>query len=1545
MRIGLLFVLVFGLSLQSAGAQRLDSFPQNPAEYIVTLGNFMTANKQKILEETFKEFSQVYSSGMFTKAEQLKIQEVSNEMLNRRMTPAPFFSVYLNTLPIVKKMESQPGAFLDWHDLVERMLERQDDFKRDDFLQFLRFSEGFYERRTLHYSEAGTSWFVLGGEEQWLFDEEPILELQNIDLVARRSGSDSLRIFQTSGQLFPARNLWKGKAGRVTWERTDLGRDVYADLSTYTLDTKRSIYEANNAKLYYPLYFGSEAVVGDFTDKLVAGGVKGGVSYPRFSSKNTYLDIADVGDGIKLRGGIELEGATVYAMGDGSRKAEVEVRVEDKNKVDKLIGKSSRFVVRREELVVGEGVETTIFFDQDSLYHPSVNMRLIIPERKVMLTRGKRGSDRNPFYHSRNAVNIDAEYMDISLDTDSMVIGKPTLSFSNKADVVFESLDYFDATTYRRFQNIATANPLAIMYATSKQEGTRFIDAEVVAKRINSKFTVDNIQTLIYDLVAQGFVNYDSESQEIELKEKVENYVLASQKKVDYDRLRILSRAKGANAMMNSKTGTVNIFGVSGVEFSTAQRVAAVPDSSQLTLKGDRNLDFDGRVFAGYSVIEGKDFHFEYEPFHIRLDSVDNFNLFVPKMDEYDSDGRPKAYSIASQIEGFSGVLLIDAPGNKSGREQIPLFPSLQSKGTSYVFYERDSTQEGAYGRDSFYFEIEPFSFDHLDAFTEDDLEFEGKLVSGGIFPDIDETLRLQEADKSLGFTTSTPDEGYEAYGDRGNYAGDVTLSNEGLLGKGKLKYLGADVESEDLAFTPNKATASADRFDLEEDRTPDKEVPQVGGEDVKIEWRPYVDSMYVRSEKEAFDIYQSDDHDFEGMLILTPGGLKGNGSLEWSKAGMTSDYVDFGAYSAYADTASVRIRSLETDERLALETSNVRADLDFDEQKGKFKANDDVGSTELPYNEYLTSITEFTWDMEGAFISFKDPRGTLGRFTSLHSDQDSLTFEGEEAFFNLKTSLLEIEGVPYIVSADAFVYPDSGHVEILPHAKMRRLENARIVADTLNKNHVINRATVDITGRRTYKASGFYEYNIGNREQEFELSDIVGAPVGKGKYSDKAVETRAKGQVTASDSFYIDHKTRFQGTINLSAQNKNLYFDGFARLDIDRQPRASWFTISSEGDKQDLAISFKEPKNKEGIPLRTGFFLSRETADAYASIMAPLPFRKDRAILPVTGVFKYDEADDKFLFGDSTKVLFNELKGNMVIYNNSNGKVYGEGRLGIGTALGGVKLDAVGRVYGELVEQSAEAIEEVLEEPEEEAQNLIMLAEEEEEPDTTATNPEEIQRLVQLPPVKVEAMMGINMRIPPQLLKIVANDFKSASFDASAVGYMDDIDFFRRSLVELFPESKERTQALEGMALGYLDLPKKINPYEMVFARMPMKWNPEYQSFVSTENTTGLISLADASINKQAFVRLECRMPSSGDDDRLYLYLKSPSELFYFFGYKQGILSVCSNNTVFMQEIEKMKEKDLIYKLDNGMIFEIQAVELSTASTFLRRVENAAKD
>jgi hypothetical protein len=104
-------------------------------------------------------------------------------------------------------------------------------------------------------------------------------------------------------------------------------------------------------------------------------------------------------------------------------------------------------------------------------------------------------------------------------------------------------------------------------------------------------------------------------------------------------------------------------------------------------------------------------------------------------------------------------------------------------------------------------------------------------------------------------------------------------------------------------------------------------------------------------------------------------------------------------------------------------------------------------------------------------------------------------------------------------------------------------------------------------------------------------------------------------------------------------------------------------------------------------------------------------------------------------------------------------------------------------------------------------------------------------------------------------------------------------------------------------------------------------------------EDKNGIVSIGGEPINKVLTCHVEFKMPSN-EDDRLYIYLKSPSELFYFFGFKQGILSITSNNPSFMEAFDKLKPKDLIQKMDDGETYEIQAVDAGSANQFLRRVK-----
>ncbi len=1503
----LLILLAVWFACQSSQAQRLEKFSEDPTAFVKELQGYMTAGKNSQMEAVFKDFEKAVKSGIFSPDEMERIRQTGDKMLNQRMTASPYFAGYLKSLPIVRNDELGESRFKNWHIILDSLLSNIENRKLKPYQDFLDFSYGFFSQNALRISSLGTNWLFNASRYDLVYaDKRPLIKFDKLDLIANR-GRDSILIKSTAGIFYPVEEVWEGKGGIVTWERNGLGKEVYAELGEYSFEAKNSLYEVKEATLHYPLFFGNTSIQGAFSDKLISQNDATGGSYPRFESKEEVLDIKNIGKGVHFRGGFRLQGTTVYGFGSKKNRAILSLS----NNRDQLVyrGMAVLFAIRQEERIVAEGVESVLYFDQDSIYHPSVNIRFDIPTRQLQLSRGKRGSDRNPFFSSLYQINIDAEKIDYLVDADSILIGKKSLGIAKSATpILFESLGYFHEGDLRRLQNIADSNPILLMNSAYEETGSRVMDAEFLAQKLNPKFSVENITSLLYDLVSKGFINYDADEQKVELKDKIFHYTNASQKKVDYDNLKISSETDETNAVIDLKQESAQINGVTSIELSALQRVGIRPFNEQITMKKNRDIDFDGRLFAGFSVAEGRDFHFDYDKFQVNMDSTRYFDLFLAT-GENDKEGKPLAFSIGSRLEHLNGVMLIDAPSNKSGREDIRIFPSLESKDKSYVYYDYKNTQGGAYTRDSFYFQLNPFSFNSLDNFTKDDIHFKGAMYSSDIFPVFEETLLVRE-DSSLGFFTKTPKEGFPNYSGKGNFLGSIDLSNRGFLGQGTLNYLGATMDSEDLVFKPRQLTGSAERFDLDEERK-GLEVPQVRGFDVTIDWRPYQDSMYVTSKEAPFELYKEGRHTLRGTLILTPGGLKGRGLFDWDKASMTSNLFSFGAHSAQADTTDLKIKAFNTEE-LALSTSNLNGRADFDDQKGVFKANAEFLTTVLPYNQYETSFNEFDWDMAEETVNFRAQEGKLGRFLSIHPDQDSLRFQGKSALYDLKTNLLKIGGVPYIVASDAFIYPETGDIEIQPGAVMTQLTNARIVADTVNQYHVINRATVDILGRKEYRASGFYEFNIGDKQQEIEFAEILGTRVGAGARSEKRSVTRATGEISERQDFYIDQKTKFLGTISLSAEKPNLGFKGFAQLQSETLPARHWFSTNFEGDKNDLAIAYDKPLNPEGEQLFTGLYLSKEMATLYPRVMMPLYLRKDRPIFPVTGIMKYDKKGDKFIFGDSLRMLGGAtvLKGNQLSYDNKTGKIEMDGVFTLGSGLKSVSVDAAGALktsFGETV------IDSVL--------------------GATAMNSK----------IDMEVMLGAKLVIPDKLLDIMLTDFKSSTFDATPIVYAKDMPFYRKAISQMFPNNDDIRKAVDGISLGSLTLPKKFNPYTFLFDKVPLIWDSDYQSFVSSKSKLGLTSVNGEMLNTNITAYIEVRMPTN-EDDRFYIYLKSPSQLFYFFGYQQGILNVVSSNTRFMDELLGMKDKNRIFKLPDGDTYEIQPVEPSTAQAFVNRAEAAGQ-
>ncbi len=1552
------FLLAAILVSNFSFAQKLSDLPPDtdPAGFSEALEVFMNASGNRTAKDAYANFAGVYFGGGFNEAQQKRIASTSVLLAKKRISSATGFKYYLDLLPFLGgTVDKENPAFAGFHDGLDLFLQDPDS-RTGEIVKALQNAEAYLAKKRLDANLGAEGWLVVGGAPNFLYEDGSwMMKLDTIQQLVGLGKKDTITIDETELLV----NLGEGKAhgsgGRTDWQRQNLPEEVFAILVSYNIELNRTLYKADSAQLQFPEYFDDKILVGKFTDKVEPGGARSGGEYPQFISDDGFVEIQNVGEGIDLMGNFELRGNTVYAIGVSGRKAQVTLGVENKVGVKKVKAKADRFSIKAGETIAGQGVNTTIYFGEDSLTHPSVTLRVQVEERIAQLSRSASSADRSPFTHSLNNMHIYADRMDVYLDRDSAVVGRKTVSFEEKSDVVFESTDFFNEGDYNRMRDISSRNPLDVIYAfrNSPEGGNDIVDADVLAKKFDPRMKAADIQPLLFDLQTKGFLLYDSQSKLVELLPKIAHFVRANREEIDYDKLRFISNTSSVNAYLDLKSGEVRIDDVKPIEFNRQKQIAVKPLGNQLTVKGDRNFDFDGNIYAGGMVFQGKDFHFEYDPYRIKLDSVRYFDLFLPIDDTFGEGMKRK--STGSRIEHLSGYLLIDAPKNKSGTEDIPYFPSLQTKSNSYIYYDQADTT-ASYNREDFYFQLEPFSLNGMDSLISTQVELDGKLFSGGIFPDMEESLTIQE-DGSLGFITQTPEGGQGAYGERGKYEGEVSLSNRGLAGKGHLTYLEAEIDSEDLSFQLDRTTATSESFELQETSTSGREIPQVKGTAVNVEFKPYADSLLVNSEADApFEMFKAGEHQFQGGLVLTPEALKANGKLSWDAADMSSQDLDFSTFGAHADTANVAIKSLLGDDRLALKTSNVKADIDFETQVAAFENNSSDLATALPYNEFKTSIDRFDWNMAGGNVTFQAKPGK-DRFTSTNPDQDELNFIGTDATFDINTSILNVEGVPFVKSADAKIIPGDGKLEIGQGGTISELINATIVADTINEYHVIERATVQLKGRKEYTASGFYVYNVGPHTQEVEFQNIVGTRIGKGNRDKKVTATRAKGEVAEGSTFFVDNKTRFYGTINLDAGSKKLLFDGYAKIEAEKLPGAQWFTIRSEGDKKNLALRVKKPKDREGLPLFTGIYLSKPNRQIYPSFVQTLDFRKDHPILDCNELMLYDEDRDVFLFGDSARVYNPEqVGGNLMQFDHANSKVTGDGVLGLGGRLKYIKMKSYGSVEMDLPtvsrrppEPDPEPAPKAEEEKKDDKPSMFVLEEETkpepETADSTATEGTgltiEGEVAAKYPDVNVKAMAAIDLILPNKLVNMMATDIISGGYAAPGLNVVTDKEFYRAGLETLFPTSKEKAEAMASLDAAVMRVPEKINDHTFLFSQLNMRWSNDYQSFVTTEKLSGLASIKGNPIAKMLEVRAEVKM-TTGGDDRLYIYLKSPSELYYFFGFKDGIMNVVSNNTQFMDALETMKPKELIMKMDDGETYEILPVSPGTAQTFLRRVKDA---
>jgi len=1391
--------------------------------------------------------------------------ENANRMMERRFKPFPQFNTYLTLLINYSNSTQKPNNFEIYHTVLSDMFTKS---RGRHYMSFIEFGEKLFLNNFL-YSSSTTQWRSSNSNFEFKNDDVPYIVFENLDLIGY-TNNDSTVIYNTKGTYYPIDNIWKGQGGLISWERAGLSKDqVWVELGTYEINLKFARFDLDSVVFYNKLFF-DEPLIGSLSERVLADVKPETASYPRFKSYDLRLRIENIFENINYEGGFTMHGAKLIGAGDKDTDAYL---VFKRNNEDFIVAASQTFVISSDR-VSSSDAKITLYYEKDSIFHPSLQLRYIDARKEVNLIRDRKGLSNSPFFNTYHKLDMFFEALTWNMNDPKIDISM-IKGVNTESTVMFESANFFSEHRYERIQGLDQVNPLVEIFNYERRFKTKEFHLNDMASFL--RISVDQTKILLLNLANMGFISYDLNYDKIIIRDRLYQYLNSKIGKVDYDVIQFHSSVnQGVNASINLLNFDLNLRGVERVFLSDSQNVVIFPLNQELTVKKNRDFTFDGKVNAGLFEYFGKLYSFEYDNFKLNMPVVDSLTFKVQdKTKQRDNYGRYPLIRVRSVIEGVSGELLIDAPHNKSGLQPFDDYPIFHSHKDAYVYYNKGFIHNGVYDKDKFFFHLEPFTIDSLNTFSTEGLEFKGYLASADIFPDIYEPLKVQP-DYSLGFVRKTPDSGYPVYGGKGQYFDLINLSNKGLLGHGTLNYLSSVSKSDKFVFFPDSMVAVVQSFVLNE-QTTGIEYPDVQAKNAHERWLPYQDKMIVSKIKEPIEMYNKQSR-LHGAITLTPNDLTGQGTMAFNDAEMDSELFKFKNLVFDADTADFRLKTFDLSE-LAFATQNYKSHIDFVNRKGEFKSNGGGSKVEFPVNQYICYMDQFDWYMDKEEIDLavdvseqmKELEGKSikeiadidisgSEFVSIHPDQDSLRFISPRAKYNLRNNTIFAENVKIIRVADAAVFPGNGIVTIYRRAKMETLKEAQVLANMATKYHTLHNAIIDIVSRKRYFGTAYYDYIDDTGDKQlifFEKIDV-----------DTTTQTYAHGKIEKSAHFTLSPNFKYNGNVQLTASKEFLYFDGATLINNSCDTNLlHWVKFKTDINPADIFIPISPNMvDENNVPLFASLMQSTDTV--YTAFLSPKIKTTDIPIASSDGFLYYDKDRKVYKIASMDKLRQFNLSGNYFSLDNDNCFTYNEGKILLSNNLGRVEFDIYGNAMHDIPTGST----------------------------------------------KIDALIALDFFFTDDAMKILLDNL-SKYFD------MPPVDISREAYIKALTEYLGMETA--DRILSDLNLVGRIRgrfPQELqktfVLSHVQMQWNPKTRSYQSF-GKIGIGNMQRNLINKYVDGHIELIQRRGGD--QLHIYLELDKNDWYYFSYQNRVMQAFSSHKEFMAAITELKPQNRRLKSDKG--------------------------
>ena len=1453
-KLAILIQLVLLVATGISYSQTKSAFSGDPAKFRTELTAFMGPNLKPEQLTNLSTFLVRWDSAAFSNATMKKIIDVSSLLSARLMRPVPHFNDFLLTLNYFIEYKHDISSFTNWLKGVSEIAVNQ-KFTNDNIDKYFKNSSSMIKDNVL--CESGSvKWKVKNTTLKFLHDTAIYVTVSKATFTCY-SQKDSTELYDVTGTYYPKTQIFSGKKGIITWEKAGYSRkDVFAELTDYSIDMVKSSFTIDSARLTYSTYF-KEPVLGSLTDRAVSFSNKAKANYPRFETYKKEFRIKKMYAGVNYEGGLTFEGANVKGTGKNAIPAKITLF---RNDTLYLKISSKEFLFSKGGLTSMEA-SMSLYLDKDSIYHSNLGFSYFAETKQVNLFRTNNPVSKSPYFDSFHNLDMYFEYLSWNMNESKIVLSRARGASMGQAK--FESSSFFNSEYFLQLMGLDDYHPLNRLTKFAEWFYSQTFPVSEFAKWLDKP--EEAVTGLCIDMATKGFVFYDRVNNEVTIKKKTRDFLDSYAKKKDYDIITILSETKAPtdNAVLDLKKFGLTVNGVSGFLLSDSQKIKIYPYNKQLVIGKNRSLAFDGIVEAGLFTVYGHKFSFSYDTFKIRLQKIDSIKISV-ETEKKDILGNPIIKDVENLIQLGSAELYIDNPDNKSGLKSLKQYPIINATTYSYIFYDKIPGLEGIYKQKDFYFKVDPFTYENIDHYTNQDMNLSGEFVAGNILKPMKQYLVIQE-NNSLGFNMNIPPEGIEVYGNRGVLYNALTMSNKGLVGTGTLKHLTSISKSEEFKFFPDSMITQATTFNIEKDTS--GLLPILSSQDVAIKWLTQKDEWNVTNATgKTFNMFENGTT-LDGKLALLPSKLNGTGVINSSDSRITSKLFSFTSNAIKADTADYNLKSTTTS-GYSFIAENANTDINFDRKMAHFRLNTDSSVVKFPEIQYICTMTDFTYNMDNRVLSMEQKGKSSSElliadnllkldftrldkptFFSTNNLSDTVTFSSWKGSYHLDQEYIEADNINYIRVADALIQPENGKIIINRRAKIQQLQNALVA---VNNKHILHSAKIDIESTKRYSGSGVYDYTGDDKEIEH-----INFPV----LEVDTLTTYARGYIAPSLKFMLNPAFTFTGDVALSARADNLTFTGAAGILNDCKTLESYsIKFKSQIDPKNVMIPIHDkPRDINDNLVFSGSYINIDSIHIYPAFLSAQKSWTDIPIVNSDGWLYYEKSKGRYLITSLEKLIDHTLPGNMISFDKNYCILSGEGNINFGAKLDLVKFTSAGRVTHSL--------------------------------DSGKVN--------------IDAILALDFHFSTEALRIMADEIR---FMPSLKPVNLNTDLNNKGMKDLLGVNVA-SQLKEEMDLfgSSKNLPKEFT-YKLLLNDVKLFWNEATSSFRSSGKIgIGFIGPQPVNVYVDGFIEIQRRR--SGD--MIDIYLKADGSTWYYFSYFKGVMMTQSGNNNFNSIIAKTKQND----------------------------------